>query len=348
MSFLNEFIIHLPKNFQMAMNNEDWPIVAPMYSYSEMEKNNPDQNIAETGIPDLDLDGRYYNSIRTIFEENTCFQTKHNYSRHYFSSFLMDSQFELVTSQLIPIFSHTSLSCYADLLIPGDDHFYHASLKEEPNPPTRLPWKERKDIVIWRGVSSGNTIEWTEGSPYMNGQRQRLVNYIQTLQRKNSTEGITFDVAFSGYTGCPPKICEEMRKIFGPESYMNKDLQYNYKYIIDIDGNGWTGRFLPALSEGSLILKAKFTKEFFHSYIRPNIHYLSIKTDYSNLLSQIHWARSHDNEVYEITKAAKNMADNHLRVSDLQCYLSRIVLEYASLLQLDNDSDNNAFTNNNK
>jgi hypothetical protein len=325
--FMQEFVDVLPDYFHMVINDEDWPVVAPTYSYEELKAN--------SSLPRLT--GHTFFYIKEIFSKNRCFQEKHTITRHSFANFMSDIAFEYVTSDLVPIFSHTSLECYADLLIPGYDHFFRAQERDDIHsrspPPVRLPWEERRSIALWRGRSSGNTVQWKVGDPWWRGQRQRLIEEVQKLKRMNHTLSNRIDVAFTDIDKCDPEICELMKNRYGPTSpYMSKDEQYQYKYIIDVDGNGWTGRFLPSLSEGSLILKARYTTEFSNSFTLPRVHYLPVDTEYGDLVEKVQWAIDHDEEARQITIRAKKLAEAHLRVKDLQCYLSRMVLEYASLL----------------
>lgn len=124
-----------------------------------------------------------------------------------------------------------------------------------------------------------------------------------------------------------------MLEKYGLPSPVSYSEQLKYKYILDIDGIAWTGRFMPTLSYTSLILKSTYCYEFFSSFVLPYIHYIPIKTDYSDLITQLEWILTHDNEVQQIIAQANKMSQNHLRYNDLKCYTTRMVLEYASLLQ---------------
>lgn len=60
------------------------------------------------------------------------------------------------------------------------------------------------------------------------------------------TEGIRlFDFRFLGRPQqCDdPVVCREFEKEFLWDDWMDESKQNEYKYVIDVDGNGWSGRF---------------------------------------------------------------------------------------------------------
>ena len=311
----------------MFLNLEDEPQVAPLYSYQEMISNDLQMNEKD--------DGNKYKDIEDIFQRNQCFQKLHNYSRNSFATFFSDSYFQVVTTQLIPIFSQSSNDCFVDLLIPGFDHFKFSRIKEklQKNSSFLFSWKMKKSQVIWRGSTHGTYWDNFISVPYWKGQRQRLVETIQQLNQSNHSLAKYFNVSFSKYSACIPTICNEMLQRYGTPSPVSYSEQLQYKYILDVDGVAWTGRFMPTLSYTTLILKSTYCREFFSPFILPYVHYIPIKTDYSDLTSQLEWILNHEKEVQQIISQANKISFNHLRYNDLKCYTSRMVLEYASLLQ---------------
>ena len=69
-----------------------------------------------------------------------------------------------------------------------------------------------------------------------------LSSFTSTYKSLASTY---FDFAFLGHpTQCnDPQVCKEFEKGFRWDDFMEPDQQNEYKYVIDVDGNGWSGRF---------------------------------------------------------------------------------------------------------
>jgi hypothetical protein len=72
----------------------------------------------------------------------------------------------------------------------------------------------------------------------------------------------------------------------------------NYKYILDIDGNSATWDATAwKLNSGSVIFKTESAwRQWFHDEYIPNIHYIEIKDDFSNLQEKFHWCENHPDE----------------------------------------------------
>lgn len=320
LTFMQHFQSVLPINFQMFINMNDEPRVAPIITP------NPHQSTYRGGT---------YQSTSQLFEMNRCFQQKHQLNKQKFSLFLAEESAESFVQEYLPIFTQSTHDCFLDLLIPTSDHFAAASTEENhPNLLTYDEWKKKSSLFVWRGSTHG--VWWTQNTPYWNSQRHRFVSLIHSLQQQNSTYRRLFNVSFSQYSTCEPSICHQMRKQYGPPSFISRVEQRNtFRYVFDIDGAGWTNRFLSLLGDGVLILKATYSYEYLSSFILPYVHYIPLAPDYSDLIPQIEWVLSHEEEVYQIVRRAQEISRRRLRKADLECYLSRMILEYSSLLRED-------------
>lgn len=141
--------------------------------------------------------------------------------------------------------------------------------------------------------------------------------------RKQALAQEWFDFRFLGKPQqCgDPEVCAEFEKDFLWDEWMTPDEQNEYKYVIDVDGNGWSGRFhrcviAPAgrvalaahvarnslMSSNSLVLKSTIFPEWYSEMIQPWVQcvsrlssskrsrliprprsYVPIATDYSDL-----------------------------------------------------------------
>ncbi|GHP07983.1 hypothetical protein PPROV_000672500 [Pycnococcus provasolii] len=84
-----------------------------------------------------------------------------------------------------------------------------------------------------------------------------------------------------------------------------------YRYLLDIggvDGTTWEKiRWKMAL--GSLVFKVDSDRyTWFHTLVRPHVHYIPVKADLSDLRAQYEWAINHPEDAERIAKAGQKVA----------------------------------------
>jgi len=82
-----------------------------------------------------------------------------------------------------------------------------------------------------------------------------------------------------------------------------------YKYLIDIGGNGWSGRlkFLLFMKRPLLLVDRQFV-DYFYDDLIPYVHYIPVKIDLSNLLEQVDWMIKNEEKSKEIANNAYEFA----------------------------------------
>ncbi|TCP96850.1 glycosyl transferase family 90 [Cricetibacter osteomyelitidis] len=88
----------------------------------------------------------------------------------------------------------------------------------------------------------------------------------------------------------------------------------HYKYLIDIEGNGYSGRIPFLLATGRvLFIQERRWKSYFHFDLDPYKHFIPVKNDFSDLLQQIDFVESNGEAYYrEIAQNALEFAQNNL------------------------------------
>jgi hypothetical protein len=87
--------------------------------------------------------------------------------------------------------------------------------------------------------------------------------------------------------------------------YLTLPYLTKYKYLIDIGGNGWSGRLKWLLfSKRPLLLVDRNYIEYFYNDLIPYKHYIPVKMDLSDLLEQAEWMRNNYDKSLEIAKNA--------------------------------------------
>lgn len=104
-----------------------------------------------------------------------------------------------------------------------------------------------------------------------------------------------------------------------------------YKYLIDIQGVGYSGRAKILLFSGRpLFLVDRQWHEYFYKDIKPYTHYIPVKEDLSDLIEKINWADNHQEEVLRIAKNAQDFAINNLTREKAVEYLANVLVEYSN------------------
>ena len=142
-----------------------------------------------------------------------------------------------------------------------------------------IPWKQKQDNVVWRGATTG--------------EAQR-VNFVKNYFDK-------YDVAFATIKQKPEMIHFKKKKV------SIKD-QLNYKFIVSLEGNDVASNLRWVLASNSIPI---MTKPYWQSWImeerlKPNVHYLELNPDLSNLEELLAWAADNDGQCQQIAENGKN------------------------------------------
>jgi hypothetical protein len=108
-------------------------------------------------------------------------------------------------------------------------------------------------------------------------------------------------------------------------SYTSPDDQTKYKYLIDCGAKGYSGRVKLLLHSNRplfLVDRHQNKQEFFHRHLLPFEHYIPVKEDLSNLISQLDWAEENYDQALAIARNARRFALEHLNKQQVINYLS--------------------------
>jgi hypothetical protein len=151
----------------------------------------------------------------------------------------------------------------------------------------RIPWEQKKGRCVWKGAS------WYGGT---NSSRERFC----LLHRQGAFPLVDY-----------------------PPNQLSIQEQVAYKYILDI--NGWTTTWDGTpwkLASGSVMLKVDGDwEQWYYPMMKPNIHYIPVKRDLSDLNEQIEWCIAHDAEAATIAAAGEKFIREMMR--------PEVVLEHA-------------------
>jgi hypothetical protein len=109
-------------------------------------------------------------------------------------------------------------------------------------------------------------------------------------------------------------------------SFMSKTLQSNHKYMLYIRGHSYAYRLGPDLLMNSVVL---FMEDhsypwFWDKFIKGE-HYISVKSDGSNLIDKIKWCREHDTEAEAIAKKSYDFGKKYITKKETLTYLQTVM-----------------------
>ncbi|THW08919.1 hypothetical protein D6D25_07831, partial [Aureobasidium pullulans] len=192
----------------------------------------------------------------------------------------------------VPLFSQARPSTFHDLMYPSP---YYEAHRDDYNEEKGFPWDQKRTSLYWRGSTTGgyNTIEnWQEM------HRQRLVlstipqngpYNVTLLERKTSRsswnpyrtistpklQGL-FETSVSEVVQCDEEACDELKAALPPEGSQPDSASYHHKYVLDMDGNGFSGRYYRILRSRSAVIKQTLLKEWHDDWLVPWYHFIPL------------------------------------------------------------------------
>ncbi|KAJ7583091.1 glycosyl transferase family 90-domain-containing protein [Mycena floridula] len=242
------------------------------------------------------------------------------------SAFLIDSSSTQYTTDFYPMLSMTRISpCFSDILVPSEFYYSDSSWAPKYSHANDIAWDDKTPKLYWRGATSGGIIH---GDNYRKFPRFHMID----IGRNHSD---IIDVALTVFQG---SLCsddcngEAIKKEYGitGEGAPREDA-YQYKYLADVDGNSFSGRYFGLLRSGSLVFKSTVFNEYFNDWLRPFVHFIPVLPDMSDLVAKVEWAIANDAEAHRIQEAGRQFAERVLTDAQNDCYFIAVLLEWAQL-----------------
>lgn len=103
------------------------------------------------------------------------------------------------------------------------------------------------------------------------------------------------------------------------DNYQSQGSQVKrFKYLIDIGGNGYSGRLKMLMwSQRPILLVDRRYVEYFHKDLVPYKHFVPVHKDLSNLMEQIQWCNQHPQETHAIAQNALRYAQQHFKLEEI-------------------------------
>ncbi|KIW13725.1 hypothetical protein PV08_08916 [Exophiala spinifera] len=276
------------------------------------------------------------------------------------------------SQELLPMFGGSKFAVNNDILIPapmtwnGNENFE----SEDPH-----LWSSKSVKAIWRGTATGgrhDALNWpnfhrhrfvalTNGTKYSLAdettdriftplqQRSSLAGLPSEIQ-KNLSKWLTKynDVCFTDLfcdIHTEEGQCWYLSDEFEVGATMRLSDQYASKYLPDVDGNSFSGRYRSFLMSNSVPIKSTLYREWHDARLVAWKHFVPMNnrfTDYYAILAYFIGCdedtcgaagkfEGHDSQAEQIAKAGSEWAAKVLRKVDMQIYVARLLLEYGRL-----------------
>lgn len=302
--------------------------------------------------------------------------------------FLYSASSIIASRKLLPVFGECKVNINSDILFPANMYYKHDD-RYDYSPKEDLPWEEKNNTIFWRGVTSGG-VQIEENWRHMH--RQRLVQLLngthmavngkevmviserpqspslpstnKTYENFHSFQPSLFaeqhtDVGFTETWGCVPN-CDFYNDTFSIKPEVNLTSQFRYKYLIDVDGHSFSGRWRAFLESESLGFKATIFREWHDSRLFAWRHFIPVDNRYDDLYSLLtyfigygkpgiqrtegddyangdFYMPSHQAKGKMIARQGREWAEKVLRREDMEIYMFRLLLEYGRIIDDNRD-----------
>ncbi|CAG8139250.1 unnamed protein product [Penicillium nalgiovense] len=309
--------------------------------------------------PAMDLDGNAPDNTSTFAIEplgfvfnQTAFSDICNSPslKHILGIFDRPNAFKL-TNELVPMFSMSHLSSFQDIPIPSPWYYEKVGGYRSDHD---IPWESRKEQIYWRGGSTGGLSH--DGS-WRNLQRQRVVASLEhklghpilermeestcsiggdegwKVRSANQTEvSGYFNAHFVAIVFCEGQDCSDEKMFFDVVDRDDENEAWKYRYLLDMDGHAYSGRFYAFLHSKSVPFKLTFFRGWHENILFPWVHYVPLSKD-GNEIAEIVRFFGQDPTGREIARTigeeGQSWAAKTLRNEDMDVYMFRLMLEYA-------------------
>ncbi|XP_044722174.1 glycosyl transferase family 90 domain-containing protein [Hirsutella rhossiliensis] len=251
------------------------------------------------------------------------------------------------TKIMFPMFGGSKLTVNNEILLPAP--MYWSEEERFTGGGARgARWADKNNTIVWRGVATGGKNRETNWRGF---QRHRFVSMGNGtkigLVESGKARAENFVLPSDEYHVNPAQHgklgewdggCNYTDFYFEPQSAVKMAEQFNSKFLPDIDGNSFSGRYLGFLRSTSLPIKATVWREWHDSRLVPWKHFVPMDNRFSDYYGIMEYflgykgRNDHDAAAEKIATEGKEWAERVLRKEDMLVYVMRLLLEYARVL----------------
>lgn len=218
--------------------------------------------------------------------------------------FLFAGSSVIPTKRLVPIFGECKVNVNSDILFPANMYWKHDERYDYDERGDDLKWEEKKDSMIWRGITSGGT---QLKDNWQKMHRQRLVSIVNSTEMQDKVVRILTerpeqpgeyenlrqfrpaefalnhtDIGFTETMSCIPD-CSFYDNVFTLKPKARFPEQFKQKLLVDVDGHSFSGRWHALLESKSLGIKATIFREWHDSRLFAWRHFVPMDNRYDDV-----------------------------------------------------------------
>lgn len=249
-----------------------------------------------------------------------------------------------VAQSLVPIFSQSKVSSFSDILYPSPWYWAGKVTYDESKD---MDWEKKKPNLYWRGSTTGG---FSRNGGWKRQHRQRVVTVINSndtakvlvqehrggsdnwnvQEVKRDSLAQLFDVRFSHVGQCDPHDCDAQREFFNVAPIANQNDAWQWKYLLDVDGNAFSGRYYAFLESHSAVFKQAVFREWHEEWIIPWVHYVPVSMEMEEVVEVMRYFEMEEeggSSIRKIAKEGRDWARKVLRKEDFEVWFFRLLLE---------------------
>ncbi|GAM82134.1 hypothetical protein ANO11243_001130 [Dothideomycetidae sp. 11243] len=271
---------------------------------------------------------------------------------------------------LYPVFSQSKAPFFADILFPSPWNYLEKAIyaPSPEYPDTDFEYKNK--TIFWRGSTTEGL---SHGGAWRGFARERFVNLANDPHAGDQLVLLPFPSPWSptGQTwGYHPVPAGDLQRSLQPSMHFTEvvrcagvdcprqtehfsplapstDFQahWSHAYLLDLDGAGFSGRFLPFLRSKSLPFKAALFREWYDDRVRAWAHFIPLDIRGHGLWASLLYftglegriggkmvdLKPHHDRAKDIAYRGRDWAEKVLRKEDMEIYMFRLLLEWGRM-----------------
>lgn len=282
--------------------------------------------------------------------------------------YLSPSAFK-VSQDPLPVFSQSKPPGFNDILYPSPwgyvDKAKYEPSDEHPDP----PYAQKEPTLFWRGATSEG---YSTRGQWRGMVRQRLVHVVndhtskpvsvllpssrgkfayENLAASSISTNLNLPTLVNiadEFVRCDDGDCEAQKSEYGTAPRTDFQEHWKYRFLFDVDGAGFSGRFLPFLQSHSLPFRSALYRTWIDGRLTEWVHFVPIDLRLHGLWSTLAYfagaKRSGKNPAHQVTimeprdkagefiaEEGRKWAEKTLRKEDMEVYFFRLLLEWGRL-----------------
>lgn len=254
-----------------------------------------------------------------------------NYDRSLAFGFITSPESASMTHDPVPILSNAKMSTFSDILFPSIWRYEHISEGNDI-----VAWENKSDTLYWRGSTTGG--HGSDGGTWGNMHRQSLIANLNS-SFPLSNHSIMPDVAFTKVIQCDEDACAAEEAALPMADRASPTKAHAHKFVLDVDGNGLSGRLYDLLGSNSVVVRQTMLREWHDERLRAWLHYVPLRpgAPEAGELLEFFGTEEGMGVAKDIAEEGRRWKERALRRVDQSLYMWRLFLELAGERMTDQD-----------